>query len=99
MVFAVKILLFRIVNKALGPNNSFEEMIQWTEEGKMWPYPINNEYQLGEELDVCFLLLNELIVRVVIIIHIVVTTERAKKPTFAFLAKICQKSSIKGIFM
>lgn len=25
------------------PRNKFEEMIQWTKEGKMWQYPINNE--------------------------------------------------------
>ncbi|KRZ77005.1 Sec1 family domain-containing protein 1 [Trichinella papuae] len=26
------------------PRNGFEEMIQWTLEGKMFPYPIDNEY-------------------------------------------------------
>lgn len=25
------------------PRNGLEEMIQWTKEGKMWQYPINNE--------------------------------------------------------
>ncbi len=25
------------------PRNGFEEMIQWTKEGKLWEYPINNE--------------------------------------------------------
>lgn len=25
------------------PRNGFEEMIQWTREGKLWQYPINNE--------------------------------------------------------
>jgi len=25
------------------PRNAFEEMIRWTEQGKMWKYPINNE--------------------------------------------------------
>lgn len=25
------------------PRNGLEEMIQWTKEGKMWRYPINNE--------------------------------------------------------
>lgn len=25
------------------PRNKLEEMIQWTKEGKMWQYPINNE--------------------------------------------------------
>ncbi len=36
----------------LGPRNSFEEMIEWTKEGKMWPYPIDNEYLYGSERDV-----------------------------------------------
>lgn len=25
------------------PRNTIEEMIQWTKEGKMWQYPVNNE--------------------------------------------------------
>lgn len=25
------------------PRNGLEEMIQWTKEGKLWQYPINNE--------------------------------------------------------
>lgn len=25
------------------PRNGLEEMIQWTKEGKLWRYPINNE--------------------------------------------------------
>ena len=28
---------------AQPPKNAIEEMIQWTEEGKLWRYPINNE--------------------------------------------------------
>lgn len=28
---------------AQPPRNGFEEMIKWTEEGKLWKYPINNE--------------------------------------------------------
>jgi small subunit ribosomal protein S31 len=28
---------------AQTPRNMFEEMIQWTEEGKLWRFPINNE--------------------------------------------------------
>lgn len=28
------------------PRNGLEEMIQWTKEGKMWQYPINNK--IGE---------------------------------------------------
>ena len=26
-----------------SPKNAFEEMINWTKEGKLWKYPINNE--------------------------------------------------------
>ncbi|XP_056253154.1 28S ribosomal protein S31, mitochondrial [Seriola aureovittata] len=31
------------------PRNALEEMIQWTKEGKMWQYPINNEAGLEVE--------------------------------------------------
>ena len=27
----------------LPPTNAFEEMIRWTEQGKLWKYPIDNE--------------------------------------------------------
>ncbi|MCP9259092.1 28S ribosomal protein S31, mitochondrial [Dirofilaria immitis] len=43
-----------IWNQSFGPTNAFEEMIELTEQGKMWPYPIDNEYQIGEEEDVNF---------------------------------------------
>ncbi|XP_036380610.1 28S ribosomal protein S31, mitochondrial [Megalops cyprinoides] len=36
------------------PRNGFEEMIQWTKEGKLWQYPINNEGGLEEEASVPF---------------------------------------------
>ncbi|KAJ8266077.1 hypothetical protein GJAV_G00125630 [Gymnothorax javanicus] len=36
------------------PRNGFEEMIQWTKDGKLWEYPINNEAGLEEEVDVPF---------------------------------------------
>ncbi|XP_051749308.1 28S ribosomal protein S31, mitochondrial [Ctenopharyngodon idella] len=36
------------------PRNGFEEMIQWTKEGKLWQYPINNEAGLEEEANVPF---------------------------------------------
>ncbi|XP_026228471.1 28S ribosomal protein S31, mitochondrial [Anabas testudineus] len=36
------------------PRNGFDEMIQWTREGKMWQYPINNEAGLEEEANVPF---------------------------------------------
>ncbi|VBB26428.1 unnamed protein product, partial [Acanthocheilonema viteae] len=43
-----------IWNSSFGPRNAFEEMIELTKEGKMWPYPIDNEYQIGDEEDVGF---------------------------------------------
>uniref|UniRef100_A0A2K6WIY2 Small ribosomal subunit protein mS31 n=1 Tax=Onchocerca volvulus TaxID=6282 RepID=A0A2K6WIY2_ONCVO len=43
-----------IWNQSFGPANAFEEMIELTEQGKMWPYPIDNEYQIGEEENVGF---------------------------------------------
>ncbi|XP_039601769.1 28S ribosomal protein S31, mitochondrial [Polypterus senegalus] len=36
------------------PRNGFEEMIQWTREGKLWQYPIDNEAGLEEEAEVPF---------------------------------------------
>ncbi|XP_056141067.1 28S ribosomal protein S31, mitochondrial [Lampris incognitus] len=36
------------------PRNGFEEMIQWTKEGKLWQYPIDNEAGLEEEASVPF---------------------------------------------
>lgn len=48
-------LCFRIWNQSLGPRNGFEEMIELTEKGKMWPYPIDNEYLLGDEENVVLL--------------------------------------------
>ncbi|XP_041750428.1 28S ribosomal protein S31, mitochondrial [Coregonus clupeaformis] len=36
------------------PRNGFEEMIQWTKEGRLWQYPINNEAGLEEEALVPF---------------------------------------------
>lgn len=36
------------------PRNGIEEMIQWTKEGKMWLYPIDNEAGLEEEAKVPF---------------------------------------------
>ncbi|TRY81540.1 hypothetical protein DNTS_012069 [Danionella cerebrum] len=36
------------------PRNGFEEMIKWTNEGKLWQYPINNEAGMDEEADVPF---------------------------------------------
>uniref|UniRef100_A0A665UB86 Small ribosomal subunit protein mS31 n=1 Tax=Echeneis naucrates TaxID=173247 RepID=A0A665UB86_ECHNA len=36
------------------PRNALEELIQWTKEGKMWQYPVNNEAGLEEEASVPF---------------------------------------------
>ncbi|KAM8835205.1 small ribosomal subunit protein mS31 [Synchiropus picturatus] len=36
------------------PRNGFEEMIQWTKDGKLWHYPIDNEAGLDEEKKVPF---------------------------------------------
>ncbi|KAM4047406.1 small ribosomal subunit protein mS31 [Anomaloglossus baeobatrachus] len=36
------------------PRNGFEEMIQWTKEGKLWSFPIDNEAGLDEEQKVEF---------------------------------------------
>ncbi|XP_067945879.1 small ribosomal subunit protein mS31-like [Watersipora subatra] len=36
------------------PFNGFEEMIRWTEEGKLWNYPIDNEQGLDEEKNTPF---------------------------------------------
>ncbi|XP_053312301.1 28S ribosomal protein S31, mitochondrial isoform X2 [Spea bombifrons] len=36
------------------PRNGFEEMIQWTKEGKLWTFPIDNEAGLDEEQKVEF---------------------------------------------
>ncbi|XP_063226395.1 small ribosomal subunit protein mS31 [Bacillus rossius redtenbacheri] len=36
------------------PSNVFEEMIQWTEQGKLWKFPINNEQGMEEEAKVFF---------------------------------------------
>lgn len=33
--------IIQVVNQR--PRNGFEEMIQWTREGKLWQYPIHNE--------------------------------------------------------
>ena len=47
---SVKKTLFDIVkdeerreNAYQPPSNAFEEQIRWTEEGKLWKFPIDNE--------------------------------------------------------
>lgn len=35
------------------PTNIFEEMILWTEQGKLWKFPINNEQGNWRRLNVC----------------------------------------------
>jgi len=37
---------------SLPPSNAFEEMIRWTQEGKLWTFPIDNE-QGTEAASVC----------------------------------------------
>ncbi|XP_037543455.1 28S ribosomal protein S31, mitochondrial [Nematolebias whitei] len=44
--------LFLATNQS--PRNRLEEMIQWTKEGRLWQYPINNEIGLEEEASVPF---------------------------------------------
>ncbi|KAL7837913.1 hypothetical protein AOLI_G00263170 [Acnodon oligacanthus] len=44
--------IVQVVNQR--PRNGFEEMIQWTREGKLWQYPINNEAGMEEETSVPF---------------------------------------------
>ncbi|XP_062136149.1 small ribosomal subunit protein mS31 [Drosophila sulfurigaster albostrigata] len=39
---------------AQPPANHFEQMIQWTTQGKLWRFPINNEQDLQEEANVDF---------------------------------------------
>nr|CAG4634741.1 EOG090X04UC [Alona affinis] len=39
---------------SLPPANGFQQMIQWTKQGKMWHFPINNEQGLEVETDVGF---------------------------------------------
>lgn len=36
------------------PDNAFQEMIQWTEEGKLWKFPIDNYQGMEEEENVHF---------------------------------------------
>jgi len=36
------------------PANGFEEMILWTDTGKLWKFPIDNEQDIGEEASVGF---------------------------------------------
>jgi hypothetical protein len=39
----------QMANNSLGPRDIWEEQVEWTEKGMMWPYPINNDYMIGEE--------------------------------------------------
>uniref|UniRef100_A0A2D4PCP6 Small ribosomal subunit protein mS31 n=1 Tax=Micrurus surinamensis TaxID=129470 RepID=A0A2D4PCP6_MICSU len=42
----------KTITSNFSPQNGFEEMIQWTKEGKLWEFPINNE--VGLEVDAEF---------------------------------------------
>ncbi|XP_046548050.1 28S ribosomal protein S31, mitochondrial-like [Haliotis rubra] len=37
-----------------NPTNAFEEMIEWTKEGKLWTFPIDNEAGMLEQQNVSF---------------------------------------------
>ncbi|CAF1171697.1 unnamed protein product [Rotaria sordida] len=39
---------------SIPPRNAFEEMIQWTKEGILWKFPVDNEQDIGSEADVPF---------------------------------------------
>ena len=42
------------VHQSHYPETGFQEMIQWTEEGKLWKFPIDNEQGMEEEQNVHF---------------------------------------------
>ncbi|CAF0884424.1 unnamed protein product [Adineta steineri] len=39
---------------AIPPRNAFEEMIQWTKDGILWKFPVDNEQDIGSEADIPF---------------------------------------------
>ncbi|CAF0733999.1 unnamed protein product [Adineta ricciae] len=39
---------------SIPPRNAFEEMIQWTKDGILWKFPVDNEQDVGAEADVPF---------------------------------------------
>ncbi|CAF0782066.1 unnamed protein product [Adineta ricciae] len=39
---------------SIPPRNAFEEMIQWTKDGILWKFPVDNEQDIGAEADVPF---------------------------------------------
>lgn len=48
----------KVMSVTKHPRNYFEEMIRWTEQGKLWPFPIDNEMgkksSLGRKKEVIF---------------------------------------------
>ncbi|TDG43415.1 hypothetical protein AWZ03_010185 [Drosophila navojoa] len=42
------------LHAAHPPANYFEQMIQWTDQGKVWRFPIDNEQDMQEEVNVDF---------------------------------------------
>lgn len=48
LLYFILIQFSSIWDRSFGPTNGFEEMIELTKQGKMWPYPIDNEYQIDE---------------------------------------------------
>ncbi|ETE70804.1 28S ribosomal protein S31, mitochondrial [Ophiophagus hannah] len=41
----------KTITSSFSPQNGFEEMIQWTKEGKLWEFPINNEVELEDDAE------------------------------------------------
>lgn len=35
------------------PTNAFQEMIQWSKEGKLWKFPIDNEQGMSRKIRLC----------------------------------------------
>uniref|UniRef100_A0AC35TTQ3 28S ribosomal protein S31, mitochondrial n=1 Tax=Rhabditophanes sp. KR3021 TaxID=114890 RepID=A0AC35TTQ3_9BILA len=44
----------KLTNQSMGPRNMIEQQIEWTKQGKLWSYPIDNEAQIGPEQSVPF---------------------------------------------
>ncbi|KAG8124350.1 putative 28S ribosomal protein [Naja naja] len=41
----------KTITSNFSPQNGFEEMIQWTKEGKLWEFPIDNEVGLEDDAE------------------------------------------------
>lgn len=40
------------------PTNAFQEMIQWSKEGKLWKFPIDNEQGMSRKIRLCYFIYN-----------------------------------------